>query len=552
MNNRYSKVNTRCIILSAFVLVSYLILTIPVFAQEPTRNPTEAEQLRRRLLHDELEAERDKYVQTGLTYDQIQRQSQKEIWSILGRLFSGVGQTNVTPSPGYVAPPGSTPLSSQIQSLMPPGDIPAGRCSTLADQAMVNLGNHPSNIDTYIKASQATGVAWEVVAAIHYIEASSRPNGSCISGRAIGEPEPDRGGKRYSSLLETCIEAANLYKTDKKNWALDFIKNNNLPTPTELQMMIAQFTAFNSVTQGECETEYTNDAWRYTGRIWAGSNGVVIPDKGQCSSGGRKGEKYMGDRHVYGSYCMDSEHDDMYFHFHYDKRNVKYDSHVGAIAFIKALQKVYKNLVPTGSVQQTISYQPPTGNFVYYNQCDPNFQNSSWGVCGRNNAPLNCYAGCGPTSAAEIIATYANASYTPIQAMSKATGWGAVNCGGSGIGTLYRLMAEYSDKIEAGLWIGASGDFYQDARQMKPYIDQGWTVLAAASYTPCCGHWAWIVDVDENYNVWSNDVYWFQSKYVGTDARAPMNLTSFINGGYPYKGVTNINVTGFTVVGKKK
>lgn len=559
MNETKTKVNIRYYHLLVFVCVCIGAVGIlsprPIFAQNipiPTDPPDIIIPTPTLSSQDfELEEEEVNFQNNSnqnyrapQSYEQIMRQSQKEIWSILGRLFSGAAQTAATITPGQnpLINSSSMTINSSLQNIIPQTPVTAGNCQTLETQAMTRLENNFTKVNMYLEAAKASGVPWEIIAAIHYIE-NTNGNGSCTSGTPIGEKEPD-SGKYYSTQLESCIDAANVYKTRKKEWALDFMKNNGFTNPSELEMMIAQFTAFNSVTQGECAMAYTNGAWRYTGGVWQSDPSNKIPDRGQCSNG-LGGERYMGDRHVYGTRCMDNDHVDMYFHFHFGGNIRKYDSHIGAIAFIRALQKKFATYAtpPTDTNSPVISYTPPTGNYVYFNQCDPKYQNPSWISCGSNGSPLNCYSGCGPTTIAQVIATYANASYTPLHSVSKFVSWGAINCSGSGYSALSRIVNEDGrGKITLKPNIGAGGNLYRDAQVMKEYTDAGNTLLATASYTPCCGHWLWIVKIDENYNVWANDVYWLQQKYVG-NASAPINLTALMNGGYPYKGVTNIDVT---------
>lgn len=65
----------------------------------------------------------------------------------------------------------------------------------------------PELMNTYAAAEKATGVPCEVLAGIHFIEASNNPDGSLVSGRKLGTPEPDAGGKVFKNLLETAIYA---------------------------------------------------------------------------------------------------------------------------------------------------------------------------------------------------------------------------------------------------------------------------------------------------------------------------------------------------------
>lgn len=90
---------------------------------------------------------------------------------------------------------------------------------------------NPSNIEIYQQAQEITGVPWEVLAGIHFIEGSSDPNKSLVSGRPIGAVEPDvptrscqnssgelgasiqiGGGCGFRSLLDTAVYAGNHLK----------------------------------------------------------------------------------------------------------------------------------------------------------------------------------------------------------------------------------------------------------------------------------------------------------------------------------------------------
>ncbi len=72
--------------------------------------------------------------------------------------------------------------------------------STTADeqqQAIANIiKSNPELLNAYQTGEAATGVPWQILAALHYREGSLDPNVSLASGRRIGENEPDiiRGG----------------------------------------------------------------------------------------------------------------------------------------------------------------------------------------------------------------------------------------------------------------------------------------------------------------------------------------------------------------------
>jgi hypothetical protein len=52
----------------------------------------------------------------------------------------------------------------------------------------------PELMNTYAAAEAETGVPCEILAGIHFVEADNNPEGSLVSGRNLGTPEPDAGG----------------------------------------------------------------------------------------------------------------------------------------------------------------------------------------------------------------------------------------------------------------------------------------------------------------------------------------------------------------------
>lgn len=114
--------------------------------------------------------------------------------------------------------------SSTLPSL-PPGTIPGDTKQKIVDL----LKNNISNLDVYKRASSETGISWEILAGIHYLEGSFGPNQSLVSGRAIGANEPDvrscsntgglgipiplsSGGCGFNSLLDSAVYAGNHLK----------------------------------------------------------------------------------------------------------------------------------------------------------------------------------------------------------------------------------------------------------------------------------------------------------------------------------------------------
>ena len=98
--------------------------------------------------------------------------------------------------------------SEGLASRLLPNPLPAISSKAFGYTREWILENCPKNKSVYLQAQQQTGVPWEVLAGIHYREGTCNPNLSLISGRPIGNPEPDNAGKTYNSLLATAIAAA--------------------------------------------------------------------------------------------------------------------------------------------------------------------------------------------------------------------------------------------------------------------------------------------------------------------------------------------------------
>lgn len=123
---------------------------------------------------------------------------------------------------------GNPPTCGQgifMRSLLP-NPIPP-HPDVVGDLAINRIEMMLLNLPVYLQASQLTGIPCEVLAGIHWIEGGFNPNGSLVSGRTIGTPEPDvracaesgrgklghpvpiGGGCGFDSLLDSAVYAAN-------------------------------------------------------------------------------------------------------------------------------------------------------------------------------------------------------------------------------------------------------------------------------------------------------------------------------------------------------
>ena len=102
----------------------------------------------------------------------------------------------------------------------------------------------------YAEAQRQTGVPCEVLAGIHFVEANNRDSGSLISGRAIGSPEPDQGGKIYSSLLETAVDAAKILKGKAS------LPKEQYAEFTSVEQLVSAMSAYNGGGNRNCRDDY--------------------------------------------------------------------------------------------------------------------------------------------------------------------------------------------------------------------------------------------------------------------------------------------------------
>lgn len=72
------------------------------------------------------------------------------------------------------------------------------------------------NVSIYQSSAKKSDIPWEIIAAVHYREASNDPNRSVLSGEKLGTKNPD-SGKVYNTLQESSDGAAEHLKTMVKS-----------------------------------------------------------------------------------------------------------------------------------------------------------------------------------------------------------------------------------------------------------------------------------------------------------------------------------------------
>jgi surface antigen len=177
-----------------------------------------------------------------------------------------------------------------------------------------------------------------VLAAIHNVETggSFNPKGSLVSGRIIGDIEPDIGkvcitrvsakakyavpvetGCGFDSLLNSALYAAEHFK-EKMSYA----KNIARPGASDFELISAAFALYNGPGNTQC---IGNTPKPETGGLYTG-----------CAP------KFLFEDHLYPFACFDERHAKMYTIYCGDGRKcatLTPYKNIGAITFIKALQQ---------------------------------------------------------------------------------------------------------------------------------------------------------------------------------------------------------------------
>jgi len=161
---------------------------------------------------------------------------------------------------------------------------------------------------------------------------------------------------------------------------------------------------------------------------------------------------------------------------------------------------------PDIKVTTDIKVTPDVNGLIYYPQCKGPYDNYPLPQGGTL-----CKAGCGPTTVAMILASYVDKNINPPL-----------------------VVQEYRKN---GYYLGPDGSYYSDAKKIlksynlkiapifedkqkrtidqimtqfgeivKNYQKSGWTFFALANFCKNgCGHYFWIIKIDESLNIWAYD-----------------------------------------------
>ncbi len=178
-------------------------------------------------------------------------------------------------------------------------------------------------MNTYAAAEKETGVPCEILAGIHFVEAANNPNGSLVSGRALGTPEPDAGGKIFRSLLETAVYAGEHLK-GKVGGAIG-----------DAQTAITALSRYNGGGNSNCQLGYP----------------YPIP-YGGCP------RAFEGEDDPYPTSFLDGKHDSMYLLYCADRTACAPQIFERPGSFTVALS-VYNNMTKGGYENTELPSPPP-------------------------------------------------------------------------------------------------------------------------------------------------------------------------------------------------
>jgi hypothetical protein len=451
-----------------------------------------------------------------------------------GTGIPGTGTPTVTPGGGVPTNPGLIPTSIPIA--IPP------QCQTKLDRAMANMTIHENNISTiYIPTEMATGVSWEIVATLHYLETggSLDPNYSVLTGARIGAIETvidtdicapgstdplsqytiritagANTGCGFDSVMKSSLYAATLFK-DKYSMARTLNSRNgfDITTDNDFKLLVGALASYNGFTQGECEI--STSTLLYSGNRWDNA----IPNRNQCKP------KYAGEDHVYGLYCLTDYYTNMYFHFHFGGNVIPYDlqGRVGGITFIHGLQQKYiaQPPQPTATPASTGTYTPiVVAGLTYYPQCSspaiPGIYWSDLTMPGHQCGSTYCEFGCGISSFAMVFSSLSGEQpKDPKQFMDFYTQYGSPDCLVR-YSLLRTILGEHNIDTQTplGLPIPKSLFSADGAALVDGYLQTGQTVLVygLVGGDPThpdrkYNHFVWIVGKENgHYNIM--DPYW--------------------------------------------
>ena len=172
----------------------------------------------------------------------------------------------ITAIPSLPPIPLETPITAGSPNNLLPN--PLNPLSSKALQLKNSINPCLANRSIYESASSHTGMPWEILAAIHYIEGGCGANKSLASGRIIGTNEPDimRGGgceKNAGPGLPTPLPGNKgcgfLTLLDSAIFAADHLRGKIGKIPSNFQELVMALSWYNGGGNSNCgKTPYAN------------------------------------------------------------------------------------------------------------------------------------------------------------------------------------------------------------------------------------------------------------------------------------------------------
>ncbi|OGK47851.1 hypothetical protein A2963_03290 [Candidatus Roizmanbacteria bacterium RIFCSPLOWO2_01_FULL_40_13] len=154
-----------------------------------------------------------------------------------------------------------------------------------------------------------------------------------------------------------------------------------------------------------------------------------------------------------------------------------------------------------------LPFTPPSG-YKYYAQCGGSYDD----IPLPNGCNL-CKAGCGPTTVAMILASLVNSSIDPADVVNEYRNNNYyAGCDGSTLSNAKDALDNLGGPkgLKTTLYRSYNtAPIEQVASDFNNWIRSGWTIFALANYCENgCGHFFWIIEIDNNNNVWAYDPYY--------------------------------------------
>lgn len=403
----------------------------------------------------------------------------------------------------------NTPLNGSLGPNRTPRSCVA-KVNAASDKILTN--NYLLTV--YKDAAEKEGIDWKILAAIHYLEAGSNARLSLVSGRPLGTPEPDNGGKIYSSLYETAVDAAQEYKRSKLPIAMGISGKD----PNHIETLAAAFGLYNGSGNKQCQGQNPKP---------------LAPGYAACPP------SFNFHDHIYPMSCFDEDHEAMYVIYCADGKQcntpTRYQN-VGALTLMRALgsRQEVDRTDESIDAHTRKDQNSVISSWTYYPQCNGSMHTSPWANQQLTNTQGNalgctyCNVSCGLAVSAMIVTSYTKQSVDPTQFLRQYNQTQSMTCDGAYLPTLGTTLKKYG--VVVGGHISFEKTPLTDAlfiQKAKSYLQNGWTLLTLG-YFNNVGHYVWIVGIDDQNRFLIYDPYW------GANSPLPFNSKNYTSARITY------------------